>query len=119
MNLIYLIHSYGISVSYSCDITKCILKIEAPTPSLLCLQTSKCPTLLKQLCNKPKKISKCTFFKPFSSLLTLAHSMFVLKAYLHVNPISHKACRFTTQTIHIFTLKWTNLLLNRTLALDV
>jgi hypothetical protein len=50
MNIIYQIHSCGILVSYSCDITKYEYKIWGSHPLLLCLETSKCPTLLKQLC---------------------------------------------------------------------
>ncbi len=28
-----------------------------------------------------------------------------LKAYLHVSPISHEACRYKTQTIYFYTWK--------------
>ncbi len=35
MNLIYKIHNYGISVSYSCDITKYEKQFGAPTPLAL------------------------------------------------------------------------------------
>jgi hypothetical protein len=46
MNLKYQMHSYGILVVTSQSMNK---NFWVPHPILLCLQTSKCPTLLKPL----------------------------------------------------------------------
>jgi hypothetical protein len=65
--------------------------------------------------NKKDFINEVDFLKTGLLPLTLS----ALKVYLHVSPILHLACRFTTLTIYFYILKWSSLLRNLTLKLDV
>ncbi len=67
MNLIYSIHRYEIFVSFSYDIRKYEQKFLGSHPLLRCLQTSKCPTLSKQLWIKKH------FFQRFLKWSTPCH----------------------------------------------
>jgi hypothetical protein len=92
--------------SYSCDLTKYELKIWDSHPVLICLQASKCPTLLKQLWSLLLSVANtlaCTYTQLYYDIRTLQnHRLWICALCI---------CTLLTCTLLTYTLLTCTLLI--------